>query len=426
MKASLWLRLIAAAAFAAAAVPAADVKVTGDTTVLIDPGEPPAIQKAASDLVSDLSKVFGRRARLVHDLDSASAGDHLHRVPAQPAAGHERPAGAEAMEIRVVRAPWPQRKVRDAIVLTGAEPRGVIYAVYHFSQQFLGVDPMYFWADHDPARRASVAVPEDLAIGEKPAFRYRGLVHQRRGSAHGVETRRRRPHRNRACDVGQGFRSPPAAQGQHDCPGTFIFPDEPQVAAAGARGLIISQHHVEVLGTNTYRWPEDQPYSFTARPDLITSAWVKAVEGYPAGQEVIWTLGYRGRHDRAFWRDDKSAGESDEEHAAVIQRAIEKQIEIVTAHRDHSYFLMNAWQEAVPLLRKGLLRLPPGVTLVWPDNGHGLIQDSESIAKGNGVYYHTAMYNSRANQLTEMVPLDRIQRELGSARPRPVQRSTCW
>jgi hypothetical protein len=415
MKLNLWLRLVAVAVFSAVAVDAADVKVTGDTTVLIDPGEPLAIRKAASDLVSDLSKVFGRQARMVHDLDSASPVTICiafeHNLPPRLTC----PTGTEAMEIRVVRDPWPKHKVRHAIVLTGSEPRGVVYAVYHFSQQFLGVDPMYFWTDHDPARRASVTMPDSVAISEKPVFRYRGwfindedlLTGWKPGAADNTGIA--------LATWDKVFETLLRLKGNMIVPGTFIFPDEPQVAAAGARGLIISQHHVEVLGTNTYRWPDDQPYSFTARPDLITSAWAKAVEGYPAGQEVIWTLGYRGRHDRAFWRDDKSAGESDEEHAAVLQRAIAKQIEIVTAHRDHPYFLMNAWQEAVPLLRKGVLRLPPGVTLVWPDNGSGFIQDNDSIAKGNGVYYHTAMYNSRANQLTEMVPLDRIQRELGRA-----------
>lgn len=76
---------------------------------------------------------------------------------------------------------------------------------------------------------------------------------------------------------------------------------------------------------------------------------------------------------------------------------------------------MNAWMEAAAFIRKGLLLIPDGVTLVWPDNGHGLLCDEGSIAAGQGVYYHTSMLNNVANQFTEMVPLERIRRELSRA-----------
>ena len=76
---------------------------------------------------------------------------------------------------------------------------------------------------------------------------------------------------------------------------------------------------------------------------------------------------------------------------------------------------MNAWMESVDFIRKGLLKIPEGVTLVWPDGGNGLIRDEGRIAKGQGVYYHTAMLSSMHNQLTEMVPPARIRRELGRA-----------
>ena len=42
-----------------------------------------------------------------------------------------------------------------------------------------------------------------------------------------------------------------------------------------------------------------------------------------------------------------------------------------------------------------------------------LIQDKGAVAKGQGMYYHDAMLNGRANQLSEMVPVDRIYSEFG-------------
>jgi hypothetical protein len=85
------------------------------------------------------------------------------------------------------------------------------------------------------------------------------------------------------------------------------------------------------------------------------------------------------------------------------------------------------WMEGSELYQKGFLKLPEGVTLVWADNGAGFISDKPRVnvwsnqtapdeegrvQKGNGIYYHTAMLNGRANQLSEMVPPSRIYHEI--------------
>ena len=306
--------------------------------------------------------------------------------------------------------------MKSAVILTGSDLRGAIYAVYEFSGKYLEVDPLYYWTDRNPAHQASVSLPDNLATQDgPPTFRYRGsftndedlLTGWKPGTADGTGISLE------AWD--KVFEALLRLKGNMIVPGTFVFPDEPQVKAAGERGLIITQHHIEVLGTNTYRWPDEKPYSFSAHPELLISAWTQAVKEYGPNQEVIWTLGYRGRHDRPFWVDDASAGKTDAERAATIQRAIAKQTEIVSSLRKNQFFLMNAWMESVPFLSNGLLHIPAGVTQVWPDNGHGVIRDDGRIRAGEGVYYHTAMYNSMANQMTEMVPLERIQRELGRA-----------
>jgi hypothetical protein len=50
---------------------------------------------------------------------------------------------------------------------------------------------------------------------------------------------------------------------------------------------------------------------------------------------------------------------------------------------------------------------------VWADDGFGNLQDGGRVSAGQGAYYHVAMMNGRANQLTEMVPVERIFSELG-------------
>ncbi len=198
-------------------------------------------------------------------------------------------------------------------------------------------------------------------------------------------------------------------------PGTWIFPYEPQILAAGERGLIVTQHHVNTLGLDTYRWPKTKPMSYLSDPASLVSAWTKSASEYPKNIDVLWSVGFRGQNDYPFWQDDPNAPTTDEGRAGIIRAAIDKQIEIVQAIRPQPEILMNAWRESATFIHERVLKIPDGVTLVWPDNGRGLLQDQGEIAKGEGEYYHTAMYDYMSNHYSEMVPLERIQRELGRA-----------
>lgn len=390
------------------------VTLDSSVSVVISDREPEALRRAAADLASDFEKVFGRPVRVVPDAGAASGNAVCVALNANPPRGLGRPKRAEELEIGVIARPWPGSKVSNCVVLTGADLRGAIYAVYEFSSRFLGVDPLWYWTDHAPAARASITVPDAFRLNSAPAFRYRGWFLNDEDlltmwSPGGKD------HTGISLAVwDKVFEALLRLKGNMIVPGTFLFPDEPQIRAASRRGLIISQHHIEVVGLNTWRWPEDAPYSFHQNRGLLVEAWRNAIRGYLPEQEVIWTVGFRGKHDRPFWYDDpevktaKSRGET-------IAEAIRIQQELVRTGRPDAEFLMNAWDEAVSLIHDGYLKIPSDVTLVWPDNGFGIIRDEGAITKGQGIYYHTAMFNYRANQLSEMVPLERIQRELGRA-----------
>jgi hypothetical protein len=404
--------LFAVLLFAVAAQ--AQVQIDAGTTVLIDAHEPGPIQKAARDLASDMEAVFGKPVRLTHDLSAASATTiciaFSHSLPQ----GVARPAGWEVLQLKTVANPWPGSSVRHAVILTGSDVRGTIYAIYEFSHRFLNVDPFHWWTDHRPARRERVVVPANFDAREgSPTFRYRGwfmndedlMTAWRPGIAEksgiSLETWDR------------VFEALLRLRGNMIVPNTFVFPYEPQVRAAGDRGLAITQHHMEPLGLNVYQWPEDKPYSL----DLLTAAWKCAVAQYPRDLEIVWTVGLRGRYDRPFWTDVPNGPTTSEGKARLIREAVDRQIAIVRRGwpDPHPKFIMNTWMEGSALMREGLLKLPPEVTLVWADDGAGLLQDGGQIRQGQGVYYHTGVLGGNANNFTERVPIGRIHRELSRA-----------
>ncbi len=412
MKAS-WL--VVMACLGAGATARAAIRLTSQTTLFISNDEPGPIELAARDLESDWQKVLGQPLRVVHDPKDAAtttlAITFDHDVPR----GVNRPTGWEKLHIQAIAHPWPGASARQAVVLTGSDVRGTIYAIYQFSQQFLGVDPLYWWTDHEPARQSAIEVPDHFSETQGPAFHYRGFFINDEDLLTGW-----RPGIRDGADISlqtwnRVFEAILRLKGDMVIPGTWIFPFEPQIRLAMKRGLIITQHHVNVLGLDTYRWPDNVPYSFISHPKIFESALERSVEEYPKRAQIVWSVGYRGKNDFPFWLADPAAPKSMAARAQVIQDAIGKEIEILRQHHPHAPVVFNAWAEAAGFIRQGLLKVPPGVTLVWPDDGHGTPQDRGEIKAGEGEYYHTAMIDYRSNHFSELVPLERIREELGRA-----------
>ena len=96
------------------------------------------------------------------------------------------------------------------------------------------------------------------------------------------------------------------------------------------RGLWITQHHTELLGARMFAraYPELQP-SYTQHPREFEALWQEAVDRY-AGRRVVWTIGFRGQGDKAFWHDD-SGYDTAEKQGAFISSVMRRQMELVRA-----------------------------------------------------------------------------------------------
>lgn len=386
-------------------------------TILVDGAEPAPVRLAAEDLAGDLERVFGAKPSLVNR--AADAGpttilighksELINRLDPTPL------PNTESFSISTATAHWTKRAPTRVVLLKGADLRGTIYAVYQFSEEFLGTDPMYYWTDQEPVRRTRIEIPGSLhKTYPAPVFQYRGFFVNDEDLLTGWAPAGPGDHTGISLEVwNKIFETILRLKGNMVAPGTWIFPDEPQVKLASRRGLIITQHHAIPLGMNVARWPENVPYSYTEHPEILERAWKDAVGEYAPDQEVLWTLGLRGLSDASYATFDPLAGGSDQKLGELITRALADQMRIVRAVRPDAKFITNLWQEGARLKKEGYLKILPEVAAVWPDTGYGYLQDNGEVQKGEGAYYHVAMYNAMANQLTEMIPADRVQSELG-------------
>jgi hypothetical protein len=393
------------------------VVLDATTTILIGADEPSPVAEAARDLASDFEKVLGRKPRIVQRREETGPATVLIGYRSTLLQGlRSAPEGSpESFSISVRQTGWKEAPRTRVVLLTGADMRGTIYAVYQFAERFLGIDPLYYWTDHVPDRKARVEIPSSLNEAfPPPAFKYRGFFINDEDLLTGWAPGARDEHTGISLDVwNKIFETTLRLKGNIVAPGTWIFPDEPQIGLAGRRGLIVTQHHAIPLGVNVARWPQNVPYSYSSHPEILQRAWKNAVLTYPPEQEVLWTVGLRGLSDSSYAAFDPSIGADNHNLGRLIGKAMADQARIVRSVRPDATFITNLWQEGARLVQQGDLEIPSGVSAVWADDGYGHLQDSGKVSAGQGAYYHVAMMNGRANQLTEMVPVERIFSELG-------------
>jgi hypothetical protein len=235
--------------------------INSSVTLVESTQESGPVQRATQDLRNDFSKVFGREPRLVNRLGDAgpaailiAQGDHL---PAGvPCATTDN---TEAFAFSIVS--WHAVPHQRVVCLTGADMRGTIYAIYQFSQAVLGTDPMYLWTGKEPAVRTSIQLPANFTrTYPSPVFRYRGFFINDEDLLTGWAPAPKNEQTGISLKAWDDiFETILRLKGNMIVPGTWIFPDDAQVAAASARGLIVNQHHAEPLGLNAARWPQGVP-----------------------------------------------------------------------------------------------------------------------------------------------------------------------
>ncbi|HWE84726.1 MAG TPA: glycosyl hydrolase 115 family protein [Terracidiphilus sp.] len=410
------LPLLGSAPLGAAKPQKPAITIDRSVTIVESPEEPGPVRRATDDLLNDFAKVFGREPARADDLEDAGPLAILiaERDRVHPGIQCTKPTNPESFAFSIVRVPGHQ-PLKHIVCLTGADMRGTIYAIYQFSQSILGVDPMYLWTGKEPEKRTSITLSPDFdKVYPTPVFRYRGFFINDEDLLSGWIPAVKSEHAGIALRVWDNvFETILRLKGNMVVPGTWIFPDDPQVRAATARGLIVNQHHAIPLGVNVARWPKDVPYNYSTHPEILGRAWTNAVAAYKPEQEILWSVGLRGLSDASYAALDPSVRGNDPLLGQRISDAIADQMRIVRSRYPKAQFVTDLWQEGARLMQEGYLKIPPEVTLVWADTGYGDMQDGGKVAAGQGMYIHTAMMNGQANQLSELVPVGVIQEELG-------------
>lgn len=300
----------------------------------------------------------------------------------------------------------------DAITLTCADELGAMYAIISISQRFLGMEPLDWWHDIRRPARETVSVPVQTYRSPDYAVRYRGWFVNDEVLIEGWHS----CINDRFAVWKRIFETILRCGGNMVIAGTDrLYDGELLCELASRMGLWITQHHSELLGAKMFSrvYPELEP-SYTKHPEAFEALWRESVNHHK-GRKVVWTIGYRGQGDMAFWYSDSAAGNDEAARGAYISRIMRRQMEIVREQDPDAVFCTNLYGELMQMYASGHLDIPEEVIRVWADNGYGKMvsrrQNNENPRVSsmpepdqggvNGVYWHVGFYDLQAaNHIT--------------------------
>ena len=414
-------------------------------TVILADNEPECVRLAVADLVSDIHKITGQTLRVV----SAMPEQSYQNAVIIGTAGQSVLVSKYLPNTKQLAGKWENYRVQSVgnnLVLAGSDERGTMFAVYHFIEQYLGVDPLYFWSDREPEKRATLRWDDVSITQHTPTFRYRGWFI----NDEDLLTEWQRP--GEPVSVGKRNIDYPF-YGQVVNPQTMrhileglvrlrqnlIIPasfidirnsaEAALVNEATRRGLFVSMHHVEPMGVSAFTyfnyWKEKagnqanykKPlFSYFSERAKVEEVWRVYAQEWAKYPNVIWQVGLRGIADRPMWLADPGIPQSDADRGRLISGAMQTQMAIIhdVDKRPNPPVTTTLWAEGSVLNQAGLLQNPDGVTIVFADNSPGwrmqadFHETTRLPGRSYGVYYHHQLWGSGPH-LAQIVPPSQTQ-----------------
>lgn len=340
--------------------------------IVTPPGSPEPVKLAANSLARD----FGKVMRWVPDVDSLVSNDG--RTINIIALDKSHCADTTLFTLKPLDNFESHRIYTDEtnrnIYLLGEDMRGAIYAIYDFSEEFLGVPPLWYFCDWKPeyVQRIEVAPDFDKFV-ESPDVRFRAWFPNDEDL---VNPWREKSWQNDELWLEAMLR---LKLNTVEYGPTVTYPDHKMSHNADLLkkyGLVLTSHHMVGLNNSFANWEKywetvrgmKAPELLLSNIDAIKEFWTYNIETIMQNdQENLWQIAFRGRRDEPFWSVFADAPKTDEERGEVINKMVGIQYDMIKkATGDPNPFVrMTFYDELSDLLAKGYLVPPAASNMLW-------------------------------------------------------------
>lgn len=403
----------------------------GAKKVLVLPGSPEFLNLAVNDLIKDVEKISGQRLSLVENADDCTGGCVvIGSIDNNSATEKLSTYDAEVLSLEDKWEAYIVKAVGENLLIAGSDPRGTMFGIYHFIEEYLKVDPLYYWKDREPEKKEKLAWKSVNIEQGEPSFQYRGIFindedllteWKEGGGKRDIDY----PYYSQVVhpDVMEHLTEAMVRLRYNVIiPASFIdiknLPERRLVDVAAKRGVFLSMHHIEPLGVSAFTyfnyWNEkgkDYKFSYYSHPEALREVWQSYAEDWAQYENVIWQIGLRGIADRPMWFADENIPQSDAERGKLISDAMAEQMEIIRSvdQRKSIPVTTTLWMEGSDLNREGHLTFPENTTVVFSDNSPGwemqedFFNTKREPERQYGIYYHHQLW-STGPHLAQGVP----------------------
>ena len=352
--------------------PDAVVLDSGQFRIVFSGQEPGPLKIALEAFRKDFANVMGAAPTVANEMDGDRSQPEI--VIINRASGGLAPPSDKARPLDGFES---HRIYADAennrIYLDGNDHRGAIYAMYAFSEEFLGVPPLYHWTSWVPVRKNRITVPADSDIFFKsPQVRYRTLLPSDQDFFNPWKDASEE-HQNiwlettlrLKLNTVEGYTTIQPGYGMRD-----------YARLIDKYGLVLTSHHTSGLNTSFSTWRdywrvvrnmEPPEYRLANRQAILDFFRHNAETVQESGIENLWSVAFRGERDQPYWAIFEDAPADDKDRAEVINEMLQIQLDLVkeVTGNPEPYARITFYDEIADLLSKGYLRPPEGENMIW-------------------------------------------------------------
>ena len=262
------------------------------------------------------------------------------------------------------------------IVLHGADIRGTIYAIYTFSEKFLGINPLWHWTGQIPSPKGSIHVANDFVYDSgEPYVKYRCWSPYELGLNASIDS---------GSKLQESILLETMLRLKINCVELNSCEDCPDMNALSARmnrihesGLKITGGQCISLNTSSNNWGNYWREIRNTCPKKLLLSNTNELEEFwryivrrqvKKGIDPIWVLNYQGEGNISFWEKFEDAPETKESKIEVMNNLIKMQVNLLQEETGQQNPLMRLVlsEEMLALLAEGLVQAPVDATLIYP------------------------------------------------------------
>jgi hypothetical protein len=421
------------------------VKDAKPASIVLAKGEHKGVMAAAKDLQRDITKITGVTPNIVHALDetggtcivlgSADCPEGAALLASVGVGVDDLKGRWETFKYRVLNDVGGKKQV---LAIAGSNVRGTVFGIYDFEQKHLGVDPFWFWADHEPASRGELAFDSGIDFGPtiEPTWKYRGWTlndHPQfmEWQQSGLVQRTRNGRYMFAIHQETLAHLCEAALRLKMNMFTWYFldvdwqPDRERIQGVVDRGLFITQHQMEGVGADTGFWddywenhnPAGKPkeFSYVKHPEAFHEFWGHYIKRWSEfSPQVVWEINLRGWADAPYEESSLPDGGTQQQRAEIISKGLVEMARLVREidPNPDAERMTSLYNEEGKMYDEGWLKVPEGVTVGFCDaamNGMSYSKkfwtEKRDPKRTYGQYFHT-QYFGGGPQLAKCTPIE--------------------